>query len=145
MTQQPDLNSYLGRIHLLKGFGFAPVLSRSHLFCENRRFHSHNRFKEFQGSHSGHKKTKKKDLDNFQGFQIFGKKNSQWFSVLLVLIKITTPNFQWRFSETSFQKKKILNQNLYNKFMYVNGGDHSPFDNISTTFLSELSDARFIN
>jgi hypothetical protein len=36
-------------------------------------------------------KKKKKDLDNFQGFQIFGKKNSQWFSVL---IKITTPNFQ---------------------------------------------------
>ncbi len=29
--------------------------------------------------------------------------------------------------------------------MYINGGDHSPFDNISTTFLSELSDARFIN
>jgi hypothetical protein len=44
------------------------------------------------GTHK--RKKKKKDLDNFQGFKIFGKKNSQWFSVLQVLIKITTLNFQ---------------------------------------------------
>jgi hypothetical protein len=44
-----------------------------------------------------------------------------------------------------FSNYFLKNQNLYNKLMYINGGDHSPFDYISTTFLSELSDARFIN
>jgi hypothetical protein len=36
----------------------------------------------------------------------FGKKNSQWFSVLPVLIKIMSPGFQQQFSEAGFQNSK---------------------------------------
>jgi hypothetical protein len=55
-------------------------------------FSSQNCFKEpFRFSFF---KKKKKGLDNFKGFQIFRKENSQQLSVLLVLIKITSQGFQ---------------------------------------------------
>jgi hypothetical protein len=47
----------------------------------------------------------KKILITFKDFRFLGKKNSHQFSALPVLIKITSPGFECRFSQAGFQKK----------------------------------------
>jgi hypothetical protein len=61
---------------------------------------------------------RRKDLDNFQGFQFFEKNKFQQFSVLLVLIKARTLGFQWRFPEAGFQQF-INSEYFVNYLIYI--------------------------
>jgi len=90
------------------------MLSNSHFFMRTVDSSYHNHLKKHLRFSSLKLKNRFKNL---QGFQTFGKKKFQWFSILPVFIKIISPSFQWRLSQATFQKKlnPIYKEELWSK------------------------------